>query len=82
VLTTIALCLWCLGFGYFVREWTFFESWRHRARAIVAALLWPIFLIILLLQAPPEEEEPWHPPPPPAPREKLPQEGLFPDDEW
>jgi hypothetical protein len=78
MLTTIVMCLWCLGFGYFIREWTVFETWRHRIRAIVAAILWPIFLIVLLLQAPPEpEEEPWQPPQPPNTPERL-----FPDDEW
>jgi hypothetical protein len=74
---TIILSLWCLGFGYFVRDWTVFDSARHRARAVVAAVLWPFLLVMLLLQAPPEEEEPWQPPPPPKPREKL-----FPTDEW
>lgn len=80
MVVTIVLALWCLGFGYFVREWTTYPSWHHRARAVVAAVLWPIFLVSLLLRAPLEEEpeeEPWQPPPPPTPPEKL-----FPDDEW
>ncbi len=76
---TIVLAIWCLGFGYFVREWTSFESWHHRVRAVVAAVMWPVFLILLVMTPPVEEveEEPWQPPPPVKPPERL-----FPDDEW
>jgi hypothetical protein len=77
---TIVLSLWCLGFGYFIREWTTYDGWRYRARAVIAAVLWPLLLVVLLLSTPFSEEsetEDWRPPPPPQP-----PESLFPDDEW
>jgi hypothetical protein len=79
MLWTAALALWCVGFGYFIRDWLEYDSWQHRARAVFAAVLWPVLLVVLLLSgSPPEEEPPWEPPPPPPPPEK----SLFPDDDW